>query len=101
MKKLDWGDWVVGFILVALITVSITASYAICNQCNPDSRWCMYEIYRQSDGTYQVWWVNGNRGTHKEGPAVTYEEAKALQIKLCKKFLEYEESKKPTGKRVP
>lgn len=84
------GKWVAAlpvFLLVFFV-------YVIVNAFNPDSRWCNYKIYKQPDGTYQVWWSCRTR--HIEGTFATYAEAKAFQVQECRALLKFM-AQKPTG----
>ena len=71
--------------------------YAAFNLSNPNSRFCEYRIYKQPDGTYQVWWVCRSR--HLEGTFQTYDAAKAFQIKQVKELNEFG-NHKPTGTQI-
>lgn len=70
--------------------------YLIANTYNPDSWFCAYKIYKQTDGIYQVWWVS--RTSTCELSGATYQQAKDFQIKSCKSHLEFM-SREPKGER--
>lgn len=61
--------------------------YCCCNDLNPNSRFCLYGIYKQTDGTYQVWWICKTEKC--EARDLTYEQAKQRQVELCDEFKEF------------
>lgn len=87
----------VTFILSLLFFGVFIVGYIVVNSLNPDSVICVYKVYKQTNGTYEVWWVNMTR--HPEGSFNTYEEAKAFQIKQCKDLKAFE-TQSPSGHRV-
>lgn len=71
--------------------------YMAGNQLNPNSRFCLWKIYKQADGTYQVWWHG--RSTDCELSNATLNEAMAFRDKRCvdlKSFM----AQKPSGERI-
>jgi len=82
------GIWVAGVWLVFMIMF---------NSLNPDSRFCMYQIYRQDNGTYQVWFLGRTR--QLELSDVGYEQAKEYQTRKCRQLIEFM-SARPHGERV-
>ncbi len=93
---------VVGPMLLGLLALIISVTFfETVGAYNPKSLFCLYKIYKQSDGTYQVWWVNGGY-TKLEHSCDTYAEAKEFQIKVCKRMQDYTPPtyKNPEGKRV-
>lgn len=84
--------------LLACAAIGVSFVFYIeVNSYNPDSVICVYKVYKQTNGTYEVWWVNMTR--HPEGTFNTYEEAKAFQIKQCKDLRAFE-TQSPSGHRV-
>lgn len=81
---------IVGLIFWFFIAVAVGGT-------NPESVFCNYKIYKQEDGTYQVWWRC--KTSHIELQGATYEQAKAFQIKACRD-LEMFVLRKPKGERV-
>lgn len=63
------------------ILVAAFFVYGLANFTNPDSRFCRYKIYKQADGTYEVWWNGRSKTCYLRG--ATYEQAKVRQIKEC------------------
>lgn len=93
------GDKVFMSVLLGVVACFLVFwIYWIANSLNPDSRFCLYKIYQQKDGTYEVWWEC--RFRHLEKSGLTYESAKALQIECCQSIKDCE-SRKPKGHRVP
>lgn len=72
------------------------AIYSCCNLLNPNSYWCIFKIYKQPDGTYQVWYENMSRDL--ELKCRTYQEAKRFQISECASLKAFN-AKRPTGER--
>lgn len=68
---------------------------AITGMSRPSSIFCCYKIYKQPDGTYEVWWRG--RISWRELDHATYEQAKAFQIEKCKTFWNFPH---PTGESV-
>lgn len=66
--------------LVIFFVVSFTG------MSRPGSIFCFYKIYKQPDGTYQVW--HCGRLSWKALDNATYEQAKAFQVEKCKTFWE-------------
>ena len=64
---------------------------------NPNSIFCLYKIYKQSDNTYQVWWRG--KVNRVELSNATYEQAKAFQVKECQELKEFM-FQSPKGKIV-
>lgn len=90
----DWLDKCVILIPILILAFGI---YALVQSFNPDSWFCSYQIYKQPDGTYQVWWSCRTR--HLEGTFQTYEAAKAFQVKENQDLINFM-SQKPTGERT-
>jgi hypothetical protein len=65
---------------------------------DPNSIFCVNKIYKQPDGTYQVWYSGKYSNTLKLSGA-TYDQAKAFQIKECRELREFI-SQRPRGERV-
>lgn len=85
------------WILVIPVMVVVLAFYAFANHLNPNSRFCYYQIYKQPDGTYQVWAVGRIKTCELEG--ATYENAKAFQIKECRELKDFM-GQKPKGEKI-
>jgi hypothetical protein len=85
--------------LLLLIPIVIPAIvfYIFCQSANPDSRWCNYKIYKQPNGTYEVWWVG--RFRDKEGIFLNYDDAKAFQVKSVNNLIEIV-TQRPKGELV-
>lgn len=81
----------------ALVAVMVFGCYWLAQSLNPNSRWCSYQIYRTTNGTYEVWWRG--RSSDCEWRGSTLEEARAYQSNACKSLLEFMEQR-PTGERV-
>jgi len=75
-----------GVLILPILIVAFVIYWAA-NMLNPDSVFCLYKIYKQKDGTYQVWWVNKSR--HCELTSATYEQAKLFQVKECRELRAY------------
>lgn len=89
--------WFFKCVLIVPVLSIAFVLYGLANSFNPDSRFCDYQIYKQADGTYQVWW--SCRSKHIEGTFTNFAEAKAFQIEKCKRLLEIL-SENPGGERV-
>ncbi len=83
-------------VCIALITTLSIAFllYFAHNALNPESRFCRYKIYKQPDGTYEVWW--SNMTSTREAQFDTYEQAKAFQEERCRSLVGFI-GQKPTG----
>jgi hypothetical protein len=83
-------------LLLIPVVALVFCIYAAGQTYNPNSRFCIYQIYRQSDGTYQVWWECKTRNI--EGTFFSYDDAKAFQVKKLKEIQGFL-NQKPTGER--
>ena len=86
-----WWPISIPILIVGFVIYWTVASF------NPDSQFCSHRIYKQPDGTYEVWWIG--RSKRREFKCKTYQEAKDYQIKECedlKRFI----MQKPSGERV-
>lgn len=84
-----WPFW----LFIALMAF---AFWLIEQGLNPNSRLCNYQIYKQPDGKYEVWW--SCKTSRLEGTFDNYSDAKAFQIKECndlKRFMQ----QAPKGER--
>lgn len=96
MKKLiQTVDAASLFFISAFASVMVFAVVWIQGLDSPNSIFCLYKIYKQPNGTYQVWW----RGRHDilELDGATYEQAKLFQNERCKKVWRFN---KPPGELV-
>src|SRR5690348_15531714 len=91
MKEKPW-KWIPPVVIACIILFGITA---ITGMSRPSSIFCRYKIYKQTNGTYQVWYRG--RSSWCEQSGLTYEQAKALQIEKCKNFFK---STSPAGEWV-
>jgi len=90
------SNWFANCVPLIPVIVLAFCIYAFIQSFNTDSWFCSYQIYKQTDGTYQVWW--SCRTKHLEGTFKTYQDAKAFQIKENQELIDFM-SKKPTGER--
>lgn len=91
-----WRDSPMWILVIPLLVVGFYL-YGWFNQLNPNSIFCIYQIYKQPDGTYQVWAEIRTKICELKG--ATYEEAKAFQIKECRELKDFI-WQKPKGEKV-
>jgi len=90
-------NWLGKLVLLIPILAIAFVIYFLANSLNPESRLCLYKIYKQPDGSYEVWWSCKTR--HIEEKFATYEQAKAFQVEKCRSLGEFMRQK-PSGERV-
>ena len=97
VTRVGSGAWLGKCVFLIPLIAIVCVVYGLCNSLNPDSWWCLHKIYKQPDGTYQVWWSCRTR--HIEGTFATYDDAKAYQVKECNELKAFM-SQSPTGERT-
>ena len=84
---------------VIVLVVALFASIGLLldRMFTPGSILCCYQIYKQPDGTFELW--NQGRTSSIEQAGLTYEQAKALQIQKCRSLYSFM-LQTPSGDRV-
>lgn len=83
--------------LFMVLSMLAFGCYWMTQSFNPNSQWCVYQIYRTTNGTYEVWWHGIS--TDREWSGTSLEEARAYQSNACQRLIEFM-SQRPKGERV-
>jgi hypothetical protein len=73
--------------------------YISANSYNPNSVFCDYQIYRQADGTFELWdTALSPKALH--GTGLSYGEAVRERARLCQSMIDFKKGQRPQGERV-